>query len=138
MKTIALSLAAAAALAASAAGAAELTLEFPQLRPGGQVSIAVFSSPDAWSHRANPVWAESRPVEGGTLRVSRELPPGDYAVMAYHDLNSNGRLDTLPVGLPTEPYGFSNNSRGMFGPPSWRAASFRLTDAGARQVIRLR
>jgi uncharacterized protein (DUF2141 family) len=79
-----------------------------------------------------------RTVSGVVLRLSRELPPGDYAVMAYHDRNASGRLDTLPVGLPTEPYGFSNNNRGMFGPPAWRAAAFRLAGPGARQVIRLR
>ncbi len=58
--------------------------------------------------------------------------------MAFHDVDSDGRLDTLPIGLPTEPYGFSNNARGTFGPPAWRQATFGLTTGGARQVIRLR
>ena len=31
---------------------------------------------------------------------------------------------------PTEPYGFSNNVRGSFGPPSFQAASFTLALGG--------
>ena len=128
----------AALIHGSAAAAAELKLEFPGLREGGQVSVAVFSTADHWARREPPVWAETRNVGSSVLRLSRDLPPGEYAVMAYHDRNGNGRLDTLPVGLPTEPYGFSNEARGVFGPPSWKAARFRLPDAGVRQVIRLR
>lgn len=128
-----------AGLIGGGAAAAELSLEFPDLRGGGKVSIAVFSDAESWKRRSQPAWAVSSPIdEGGVVRLRRDLPPGDYAVMAYHDRNANGRLDTLPVGLPTEPYGFSNDSRGVFGPPAWRAAVFRVTEAGAHQVIRLR
>ena len=38
-----------------------------------------------------------------------DLAPARYAVAVYHDVNGNGRLDTVPPGLPTEPYGFSND-----------------------------
>lgn len=69
--------------------------------------------------------------------VTLDLPPGLYAVMAYDDRNSDLKLNTLPIGLPIEPYGFSNGSRAPFGPPSWRAARFTLPPAGARQTIRL-
>jgi uncharacterized protein (DUF2141 family) len=133
-----LSLAVAMTLSATGAAAAELTLEFPEVGGGGQVSIAVFDNGEGWLRRTRPVWAETRAVGAGPIRVTRDLPPGAYAVMAYHDRNANGRLDTLPVGLPTEAYGFSNNSRGLFGPPAWRQAAFQLTGSGARQLIRLR
>lgn len=127
-----------AVLCGGAAQAAELTIEFPDLKPGGKVSFAVFDRAEGWRRRSGAVWSDTGLTHGGVVRITRDLPPGAYAVMAYHDRNANGRLDTLPVGLPTEPYGFSNNSRGMFGPPEWRAAMFRLTGDGARQVIRLR
>ena len=121
-----------------AAAAAELRLSFPGLPPGSQVSVAVFQNASDWKRRAQPVWAQTVSLSAEDPRLVRDLPPGDYAIMAYHDRNANGRLDTLPVGLPTEPYGFSNNSRGVFGPPGWRAATFRLSPSGADQVIRLR
>jgi uncharacterized protein (DUF2141 family) len=41
-----------------------------------------------------------------------------YAIDAFHDLNRNGELDKRWPGIPTEPYGFSNNVRGgILGPP---------------------
>jgi len=36
----------------------------------------------------------------------------------------NGKLDANLLGIPTEGYGFSNDARALFGPPSFAAASF--------------
>lgn len=49
-----------------------------------------------------------------------------YAIAAYHDTNSNKKLDTGLFGIPIEGYGFSNNARGFFGPPSFDKAAFLL------------
>lgn len=56
------------------------------------------------------------------------LPKGEYAIKAFHDVNSNGKLDTNPFGIPKEPYGFSNNVRGSFGPPSFDSQLFALLE----------
>lgn len=56
------------------------------------------------------------------LFVFEKLPKGDYAIAAYHDENSNGRLDTNVIGIPTEGYAFSNNPRTTMGPPSFADA----------------
>ena len=45
-------------------------------------------------------------------------------VPLYNDENMNGKLDTNWLGIPTEGYGFSNDAKGMLGPPSFSAASF--------------
>jgi uncharacterized protein (DUF2141 family) len=52
------------------------------------------------------------------------IPHGTYAIKLYHDENSNGKLDSNFLGIPKEPYGFSNNVRGRFGPPSFKKAQF--------------
>lgn len=101
--------------------------------------MALFDSEPAWRARRNPVREAILPVSHATTKaVFDDLPPGRYAVMAYHDRNGDGRLNTLPVGLPVEPYGFSNDARGTFGPPAWRAAAFETPAAGATQRLRLR
>jgi len=56
--------------------------------------------------------------------------PGQYAIRLFHDVNGNGQLDTNPFGMPTEPFAFSNNARGRFGPATWADAAFTVT-AGA-------
>jgi uncharacterized protein (DUF2141 family) len=52
------------------------------------------------------------------------LPEGPLAFTLYQDANANGRLDMNPMGMPTEPYGFSNNAAGHFGPPKFEQALF--------------
>jgi uncharacterized protein (DUF2141 family) len=56
--------------------------------------------------------------------VIDSLQYGEYAVKVFHDENTNGKLDTNFLGIPTEDYGFSNNASGWFGPPSWEKAKF--------------
>jgi uncharacterized protein (DUF2141 family) len=63
-----------------------------------------------------------------------ELEKGHYAIMAYHDLNSNGKLDMGLMG-PKEPYGLSNNFRSKFGPPNFEDCAFSISDK--MQVINI-
>jgi uncharacterized protein (DUF2141 family) len=63
----------------------------------------------------------------GRLRITfSDLVPGSYAATVYHDINSDGKLTTNLMKIPSEPYGFSNNARGLFGPPSFKDASITL------------
>ena len=69
------------------------------------------------------------PAEAGTTRVLvRGVRPGTYAVLAFQDLNGNGVLDRNLLGIPTEPFGFSNDARGRFGPPGFDAAAVKIPD----------
>ena len=52
-----------------------------------------------------------------TIVVFENLKKGKYVIKAFHDINSNRKLDTGTFGIPKEPYGFSNDARGRFGPP---------------------
>lgn len=57
-----------------------------------------------------------------------DLEPGIYAISAVHDCDENGELNTGTFGMPTEPYGFSNNARNPFGPGKWKDACFEVLD----------
>lgn len=136
MRTLLLSVAVALA-ADSTAKAADLQLVFSRVGEASRVVYQVYRCERDWAARRPTVSGAVAPKSGRAV-AKLELPPGVYAVMAFEDRNDNGRLDTLPIGLPVEPYGFSNNSRGMFGPPRWATAHFRLSEPGLRQEIRLR
>ena len=58
--------------------------------------------------------------------VFENLQPGTYAISAFHDENDNEKLDSGFMGIPTEPYGFSNDAKGTFGPPSFDKAMVRV------------
>ncbi|MEI9953062.1 MAG: DUF2141 domain-containing protein [Pseudomonadota bacterium] len=66
------------------------------------------------------------------LCVFEKIPPGVYALSAFHDQNSNGKLDTNLLSIPSEDYGASNNARGTFGPPSFEDAKFAYRGGRAR------
>lgn len=64
-----------------------------------------------------------------TIFTFSNLKSGKYAVAVYHDENSNEKIDTNIWGVPEELYGFSNNVRGTFGPPSLEKQLFELHGA---------
>ena len=78
------------------------------------------------------------PAEPPVVWTVAQLPYGEYALKAYHDLNDNGELDRSPVGLPTEPYGFSNDARARFGPPRYAEARFAHAAAETALEVELR
>jgi uncharacterized protein (DUF2141 family) len=57
------------------------------------------------------------------------VPYGEYAVAAFLDMNGNGKQDRNFLGIPKEPYGFSNDARGTVGPAKWRDAKFAFSDS---------
>ncbi len=52
------------------------------------------------------------------------IKQGTYAVAIIHDVNSNGKLDTNFLKIPTEPVGVSRNAINRLGPPLYKDASF--------------
>ena len=129
-----------AALAAPLfAQAAELTLEVDGLDAsrleGSSLFVAVYTEAGQWM--AKPVVGRRFIIDakaGGRMTVTlNELPEGALAISAFHDTNGNGKLDRNAIGIPTEPYGFSNNATGQFGPPRFEQAV--LAPAGG--VVRI-
>ena len=104
----------------------------------GVIMAALFDSEAAYDGGGAPVRAAMINVAGGD-RVARfeGLPPGDYALRAFHDVNGAGQMNANPFGMPTEPFAFSNNAVGNMGPASWDRARFAVSGE-TRQTITLR
>lgn len=78
------------------------------------------------------------PVHGETVTLTLKVPnPGRYGIRLYHDVDGDGELNANIMGIPTEPFGFSNNAPIRFGPPSFKAAAFDIGMNGATQTISL-
>ena len=67
----------------------------------------------------------------------RDVAPGRYAVKLFHDRNGDGDLATNLFGIPSEPFGFSNNAPAQFGPPAFADAAFDVGEVGAAQSVSL-
>jgi len=126
-------------LPVAAAGSAWLEVAVTGVEVGsGQVVIAVFATDDSFDRRQDPVVFAFLPADASVAVWETELPePGEYAVAVYQDRNGNGVLDTGLIGRPTEPWGFSNNPRGLLGPPDFWDAAIEVKTASTQIRIDL-
>ncbi|GHT58672.1 hypothetical protein AGMMS50239_03660 [Bacteroidia bacterium] len=92
----------------------------------GQLFIAVYNEEN---FRKKPIDFQIKKVENETITIVFDsIPPGKYALSAFHDENSNNQLDTGTFGIPTEKYGFSNNARGKMGPPAFKDCMIKVEE----------
>ncbi|OLF75303.1 hypothetical protein AWH62_05645 [Maricaulis sp. W15] len=129
----------AACLGSAAQDEANLTVHvdgFSEAR--GAVMMAVFASAESWNG-GDPVAGSRVEVSGDTVTVSfSSLPAGDYAIRMFHDVDGDGELNVNLMGIPSEPFAFSNNARGNFGPASWQDAVFQLVPGENTHSLDLR
>lgn len=110
-----------AGIAPAYAGPCDLIVEIHGIRlETGDVRIALFDNASDFLKKARRATAVA-----ATAPVTRvcfaDLPAGEYAVAAYHDINGNGRNDPNLFRIPSEPSAFSRGARARLGPPSWNA-----------------
>ena len=124
------------ALLATTAMAGELTIEVSGISPDrGKIYVAVYDRQDTFPTAGQQRTGQILEATGQRLTVHfRDLPPGQYAAVAYQDLNGNGKLDKNFLGIPKEPYGFSNGARGSAGPPKFTAAAVTLNPDGTTTI----
>ncbi|WP_081910733.1 DUF2141 domain-containing protein [Hymenobacter sp. APR13] len=72
------------------------------------------------------------PAGQNQITLPVDLPNGEWAVAITQDMNNNDKLDKNFVGIPTEPFAFSNNVRPTLAPPDFNECKF--TVSGPRVV----
>jgi uncharacterized protein (DUF2141 family) len=102
----------------------------------GQALVAVFLDEKGWpDDEASAFRGVVLPIqEGEVVAEFSDVPAGPFAVSVFHDKNSNRVLDTGAFGIPSEDYGFSQNARGVFGPPSFDDARLELTVGESKRI----
>lgn len=120
---------------AALAGPLTVTLENIQTQTG-EIRLGIYDA--AGYERGKAVAGADVAVSAASVSVTVEgLAPGEYAIKLYHDVNGDGEMNSNPFGMPTEPFAFSNNAKGRFGPAKWDEARFEVTGDGAVQIIAL-
>ncbi|OUW17807.1 MAG: hypothetical protein CBD18_03940 [Opitutales bacterium TMED158] len=122
-----------AGIAVSSLFATDETVELKVVATGakantGQLLLSVFDSEESYLKR--PVLEKQQPVGEAAETVFQidGLAPGTYAVSIIYDEDSNGKLNTGFLGIPSELVGMSNNAKGLFGPPSFAKCAFSLSE----------
>lgn len=102
--------------------AASLIIEVDNVRNArGHVHVDVCPQ-DRFLKDDCPYSADAPARSGTTLVTVQNVPPGHYAIQAFHDENDNHRVDRVLFGIPEEGVGFSNDAPIRLGPPKWDAA----------------
>jgi uncharacterized protein (DUF2141 family) len=107
------------------ANAADLIVNVRHVRSTqGVISLAVYNSETGFLADNAAIASIDVPPAGEiTPVVFKDLPPGTYAVAAFHDENESGGFDTNFLGMPEEGYGFSNGAKAFLGPPAFKDAA---------------
>jgi uncharacterized protein (DUF2141 family) len=125
-----------ALLCALNASAATLEVRVAGVSAKGNVHVAVC---DRERFLKQCAWSASAPAQAGETTVAvKGVPAGTWAVLAWQDENGNNELDRNLVGIPKEPYGFSRDARGKFGPPTFEDAAIEVGAGAATANVRLR
>lgn len=122
--------------ASAAAPALEVTVT--NLRnANGQVLVAVCSR-EQFLRPGCPYHGRAAARTGSVVVRIAGVPPGTWAVQAFHDENANDDIDRTWYGYPLEGVGFSNDAPFRYGPPAFDDAAFKVGPDGARITLALR
>ena len=101
---------------------------------GGTVNIGLCDR--GLSRDTCPYDKEVRASAGFVEATFESVRPGNYAVVAYHDVNGNGQFDRF-LGLPREPYALSGRAATQMV-PTFEAATLPMRTGENAVVIRLK
>lgn len=126
------------AASAPAARAAELAVTVEDVRSAdGALLVSVVRGAGGFDGEDEPVARVMVRPTVPAAKFSLDLPPGTYGIRMFHDLDEDGDLNTNLIGIPSEPWAFSNNAVGSFGPPKWGKVRFEVGGEPVAQSIRL-
>ena len=123
----------------AAPATANLTIRVENVLPaGGILRLGLYDAARYPDDDSKPVASADVPaVAGETVIILHGVPPGIYAIQTLQDVNANDKMDTSWLGLPLEPFGFSQDATPFLSKPSFDDVKFTLAAGDNSQVIHL-
>lgn len=135
MSKILLSVAAFLSSVASVQSASNLTVTIGNIEDRGTLFIGMYNTSNSFGETSRS-FRNVKPYATSSLKTVSfdDLPDGNYAIAVFQDINGNGKLDKNFFGVPTEPYGFSNNVKPLFSAPTFEDCQFRWTSSRSQAL----
>ena len=135
ISTLSLPLSLASLLVISPAVAATVTVDVRNIETKGEMHLAIYDDADVFENDNGEKGGAAKGIIQGVIEdvgvgnatYTFDLPNGTYAIGIFVDTNYNNKMDRNFFGVPKEQYGFSNDAKGSFGPPSFKDASFTVS-----------
>ena len=114
--------------------AASVTVKVNNINKKGEIHLAIYDDADVFENDNGEKGGAAKgiirgmieDVNTGSVTYTFELTNDTYAIGIFIDKNYNNKMDRNLFGVPKEQFGFSNNAKGNFGPPSFEDASFTV------------
>ncbi len=92
------------------------------------VIFSVYENPDTYLDPKAQLKTYRFVPKSKTLNIKlTDLKFGTYAIAFYQDMNDNGKIDKNGLGIPKEPYAFSNDIRPKMAAPSFADCKFNYS-----------
>lgn len=113
----------------------EIIVTMPTSSTQGKMVVGLYTEENFM--KAEPLQGANGEIKDGKAVVSfKDIAPGTYGIIIFHDKNDNNIMDFEANGMPLENYGISNNVM-SFGPPMWSDAKFEVVGEDIAMEIRL-
>lgn len=108
------------------AAAANLTVHVDNVLPaGGILRLGLYDAARYPDDNSKPIASADVPaIAGETVVTLHNVPPGIYAIQTFQDVNGNDKMDTSWIGLPLEPFGFSQDATPFLSKPGFDEVKF--------------
>jgi uncharacterized protein (DUF2141 family) len=94
----------------------------------GELVIGIYDNQKGWLKKGHEFYKKKVKVTSNEeIIVFKEIPPGEYAISMYHDVNEDNKCNRNLIGYPTEGIGFSNKAKISIKAPGFKKASFILS-----------
>ncbi len=125
--------------AATSGSAQNVTFRIEGLKAeASQVHVAVFDSATGFPRPESSSSKTTVSATEGHVEFEMALTADQKtAIAVFQDLDGDGKLTKNAVGIPVEPYGFSNAARSLFGPPSFSSAALLISKDTDTLVIKV-
>lgn len=97
----------------------------------GVIWVGIYDSPSSFLVKEKAIVEGFSIEKQGKLEVTfPEMSYGTYAIALFHDINNNGELDRNFIGIPSEPFAFSQRPRSKWRLPRFEEVKFKFRDDG--------
>ena len=96
-------------------------------------------NPDGFLNKAGLVSRTRQKAESGVTRICIPVEAsGTFAIAIYHDKDANQKFNKNWLGLPSEPYGISNDPKIVLSAPPHHKAAFQVEGPATPVKVTLR
>ena len=102
----------------------------------GNIIVTVFADAADFPKDGSEYRKVTVPAKTESVEIAFDkMKLGEYAFAVLHDKNANGKCDKKLLGIPTEPFGFSNNVRPKLKVPNFDQVKVNINDG---MVVKIR